>query len=117
MSVKDLNCEIGERIMGWEVNCEERIYRDYSSEAGVYPRLPDFVVDGFANQMLRSKMQSLGYALTITENPLDFENNVGRTFTATYMRANKIFKTTQADGNMAVCVAALDAVAGFGINK
>lgn len=102
MSVNDINSEIGEKIMAWDVDREQRLYREPSREAGAYSRLPDFVANGSANHILRSKMQSLDYVLTITEDPPDFEENIGRMFTATYVRANRIFQSTQGDQNLAV---------------
>jgi hypothetical protein len=108
----DINKEIAERIMGWEVFTMAegpggRFYRD--AMQGAIDKLPDFVLLQKDYELLRQTMVKRGYDLTVTENAPDIKNNVGRTFTATYRRQSESFQGTQGDEKIAVCVAALKA--------
>ena len=109
----DINAEIAERIMGWEVDRKERLYRHPQRQQGVFEGLPDFLQRD--HESLRQTMKSRGYKLTVTEKPLNLKENIGRMFTARYSHQNGSFQTTQPDERLAVCVAALKAY-GFPIS-
>jgi hypothetical protein len=103
----DLNAEIAERIMGWEVHRTERTYRDPTQQLGFLERLPDFLLGD--QELLRQRMKTLGYELTVTENPPDIPKGMGKTFTASFSRKTESFQITESGENLAVCVAALKA--------
>jgi hypothetical protein len=111
----DMNAEIAEKIMGWEVYRAERTYRDPKQlDHGVLEKLPDFLMR--EHGLLRETMKSRGYELTVIENPTDFKEGRGKTFTASFSRPNESSETTQPDERQAVCVAALKAC-GFQISN
>lgn len=111
----DVNAEIGEKIMGWEVDRKQLLYRDLTEQTGFMQKLPDFLL-GPSNELLRETMKDRGYELTVTETQADFQKKIGRTFTARFSRQNQSFQTKQADENTAVCLAALKAY-GFQLSN
>jgi hypothetical protein len=110
----DINAEIAERIMGWEVITMEPIepgghfYLNPKQQGGeTMGKLPDFLLKD--HELLRQTMKDRGYELTIAERPPDPKKGRGRMFKATYTGQNKSVETTQSDERLAVCVAALKA--------
>jgi len=55
-------------------------------------------------------MSNKGFTLEVTSNPVNWEKQTGKTFTARFTRGNEVFETTQPDENIAVCMAALQTV-------
>lgn len=108
----DHNAEIAEKIMGWNVERTSRHYWKPGMPAGAMEPIPDFVFKGKDNQLLRDRMESLGFRLNIVENPVDWVKRIGKTFTARFAKGAAIFEATETAAELAVCIAALKA---FGV--
>jgi hypothetical protein len=111
MPTIDINAEIAERVMGWEVDRDQRTYRDphKDPDAGSPKPLPDFLLSPHAHNSLRETMKNRGFALKITHHPLDWKKSIGKTVTAQFSRHKQSFQATKPEESLAVCVAALKA--------
>jgi hypothetical protein len=106
--MSQMNAAIAESIFRW-VPIGSGLYQRLGGAEGWGEPCPDFQF-GARHQELREAMSSRGFVLTVTPNPVDWEKKTGRTFTARYTRGSGVFEATEADENLAVCLAALRAV-------
>jgi len=98
----DINADIAEKIMEWQVDRAQRLYRDPAQRDGAFKPLPDFLLRD--HELLRQTMRDRGYELVTIGDPPGFR---GKMFTASFRRREESFLTTQPDERQAVCVAAL----------
>jgi hypothetical protein len=118
----DINAEIAEKIVGWKVDREQRLYRDLNQPEGVFKTPPDFLARTSDHEFLQKTMKSRGWELNVVRSPTaeeiarnlrdgtaDFENQVGQMFTVSYRCGDQSFQTSQSDERTAVCIAALKA--------
>ncbi len=110
--MNDINAAICELIFGWTVDKERGIYTDPGVESGHGKACPDFLVLKEAQDMLRDKMSERQFELRVIQNPINEGENIGKTFTAIFTKANADFEQTEAHEYLAVCRAALKAVRG-----
>lgn len=102
--MNEINAAIAERILGWEpIDREKGLYqKPGGSGPGPVGPCPDFFfLPG--NQLLREAMSNLGFTLELTTNPVNWEKETGKTFTACFTRGNEAFEETENDENVAVC--------------
>src|SRR6185437_9751027 len=111
--MNEINAAIHEKIFGFErIGSEVVFYRRSGANSGTLEAPRDFLVWRHHNQELQEFMRAQGYTPRLTRNPINFEQQIGETYTATFNRGGEFYEETQPDMNTAVCLAALRAYAG-----
>ena len=105
-----ISATIAQELLGWTlVNPATGLGLRPGVSDGGLEHFPDFLLPS-GNRELRAAMLSRGFALTVTQNQLEPRSNkISRAYRATFTRGNEAFGETQANENLAVCLAALKA--------
>jgi hypothetical protein len=103
-----MNAAIATNVFGWS-HIAGGLYTRPGSGGGSAELCPDFRINPH-HERLCKKMEGRGFKLAVSEHPWSLEHNEGKIFTARLTRGSETFEATNADQNIAMCLAVLDAV-------